>query len=467
MARVIICFSTRLFLSFIFSLFFSLQLFAQTERAPAYPLVTHDPYFSIWSFTDSLHTSPTRHWTGTPQSLIGMLEVDGLPYLFLGEVEGKFQSVLPASDEEDYSVQYTEEAPSSNWIEPNYDDRTWKRGAAPFGDNLSAQTRWLKRDLWVRRTFTIDDPNLAQLYLKIKHDDDGVVYLNGEKIYESGLKTSFDFKKISQPLKKGKNILAVHAVNTGGAAWLDFGIVKERKAPSQKVARAVQKSVEVKATQTIYQFTCGKVDLSLTFTSPLLLNDLELLATPISYVSASIQTNDGGTHKVQLYLGASTDIAVNAPSQTVAAQTFQMPELSILKAGTKEQPVLKKKGDDLRIDWGYFYVAAPKSGNMRQYISSAAEAVQPFKTNAVISSNKKEGRSLFLNTVFSIGNVGSSAKEVYLMLGYDEPLSIEYFGQQLKSWWKEDTTVTIESKLVKAAECSVVSHSMSNCTLRL
>ena len=33
-------------------------------RAPAYPLVTIDPYTCAWSFTDNLYDEPVRHWTG-------------------------------------------------------------------------------------------------------------------------------------------------------------------------------------------------------------------------------------------------------------------------------------------------------------------------------------------------------------------------------------------------------------------
>src|SRR5579862_5188183 len=56
-----------------------------TVRTPATPLIAHDPYFSIWSFDDALNAGPTRHWTGVPQQLEGVVGVDGHPFRFMGE----------------------------------------------------------------------------------------------------------------------------------------------------------------------------------------------------------------------------------------------------------------------------------------------------------------------------------------------------------------------------------------------
>lgn len=55
-----------------------------TVRTPATPLVLHDPYFSIWSFNDTLNGGPTRHWTGTEQQLNGFIRIDNRNYQFMG-----------------------------------------------------------------------------------------------------------------------------------------------------------------------------------------------------------------------------------------------------------------------------------------------------------------------------------------------------------------------------------------------
>jgi hypothetical protein len=71
----------------------------QTFRPPAVPLITVDPFFSVWSFADTLNGDVTRHWTGVNNSILGLVRIDGLPWRFMGletEDRGSTLGLLPA-----------------------------------------------------------------------------------------------------------------------------------------------------------------------------------------------------------------------------------------------------------------------------------------------------------------------------------------------------------------------------------
>ena len=57
-------------------------------RYPSYPLIAHDPYFSIWSPSDNLNDSWTKHWTGANHEICGIIRIDGKPYCYLGNPRG-------------------------------------------------------------------------------------------------------------------------------------------------------------------------------------------------------------------------------------------------------------------------------------------------------------------------------------------------------------------------------------------
>jgi len=431
---------------------------AQERKAPAYPLITHNTYFSIWSTTDKLYESSTQHWTGADHSLLGMINVDGGIYRFLGKETTTYRTVVPASDEKAYEVKYTESEPQGDWKAENYSANNWQTGATPIGDDeKNVKTVWKSHDIWVRRTFNVANPaSISELFLKINHDDNIEVYLNGKKIYtKEGWTNNFQYIALSNSdknaLKAGSNVISIHLINTAGGRFLDFGLVEKLKDKAEKVQLAKQKSVDINATQTIYNFTCGKVDLKLTFTSPLLMNDLGLFARPVSYVSYQVKANDGKTHQVKVYLSASSNIAVYRPTQEVAATKYATAKLSVLKTGTVEQPVLQKASDDMRIDWGYFYVAAPKTGNAIQFVTAEKDAADAFRKDNS-ASTVKQGKMLALNTVIPFGTVGKAAVEKYVELGYDEIYSVQYFNKNLRPWWNTSGKETIESQLTAAAD---------------
>lgn len=437
------------------------MLFAQERKAPAYPLLTHDPYFSIWSSSDSLNQGTTKHWTGTNQSLTGMISVDGIIYNFLGKREKVYHAILPAADEKPMQLSYTEDKPSADWTSISFSEKSWKTATGPAGSEPSqAKTPWKKDEIWVRRTFNLNDVAKNKMFLKIRHDDNATAYLNGKEIYSAQkLEGKFVYVPIDETIKmllqKGSNVLAVYAKNTGGPSFLDFGLVEEPNlADEVKVAEAIQKSLDFNATQTIYTFGAGSVDLKVTFTSPLLMNDLNLMARPVTYVSTIVNSNDGKEHDVKVYLGASTTIATHTAFQEVEAKKYKSGDLSVMKAGTIEQPILKRTGDDVRIDWGYMYVAIPSESNPVQKLTQLSGAADSFlgKMTTMMEVTDLKGEGLILNTTMSLGMVGQKPVERFMMLGYDDIYALTYFGKNLRPWWNTSGQVTIESQLTLAAK---------------
>jgi glutaminase A-like protein/uncharacterized protein DUF5127/uncharacterized protein DUF4964 len=417
-------------ISVFISCFLVFYSYSQLDKAPAYPLVVHDPYFSIWSFTDKLNESTTKHWTGVDHSLIGLLSVDGKIYKFLGEQPPKFNTILPDADDQAYACQFTEAKPNSDWTNINYDDSKWKQGKGMFGTKeQEPATIWASREIWIRRTFELGSSDFHELVLKCKYDDNVDIYLNGEKLYSAGCcsanKELTLSKELLQKLKKGKNVLALYCENTGGQAYIDAGLYD--RMPVQPIPQAVQNSVEISPTQTKYQFSCAAVDLSVKFLSPLLANDLNLYSRPISFITFNAKSIDGKQHDVKLFFNSSADIATNRSSQKTTTSFYKKNGFTFQKTGTIDQPILKKKGDDVRIDWGYSFVAvADKPG---------IEFSQ---------TNKVQNGSAYCNLKLDFGRINSTAVEKTILLAYDDLFSIQYFGKNLQAWWKKNFSSTDE-----------------------
>lgn len=102
-------------------------------RAPAYPLVTIDPYTSAWSTTDNLYDSPVKHWTGKDFSLLGVAKVDGQTYRFMGTEELELRPLVKTSEQGSWTGKYTTQQPADGWQNAGFNDKAWKEGEAAFG----------------------------------------------------------------------------------------------------------------------------------------------------------------------------------------------------------------------------------------------------------------------------------------------------------------------------------------------
>ncbi len=428
----------NLFRSLWLVVFFCHTAISQIQKAPAYPLVVHDPYFSIWSFTDQANASVTKHWTGTDHSLVGLLTVDQKTYQFLGALPFPVESLVPIAERTmPIPCQYTEEEPAQNWMESGFNDAGWKSGKLPFGKgyNNTWTTSWPTKNLWVRRTFQYEEVDIEKLILLLRHDDDVEVYLNNHKIYfcqncnTKKIKAIELAQEVKKYLQKGKNVLAMHGTNLRGNAWLDAGFGKQKNAKQLNLAKQI--SVEMTATQTKYVFVCGPVQLALTFTSPLIASNLDLLSRPVSYVDMAVKSLDKKSHDTELTFGMATDVARNEPNQALETVYRTSGNLRYVKTGVKSQQILGKKGDDLRIDWGYGYMATSHLDHQLS-TKSITDLIN-------LSEGNQHEKASAESSVFMCNQwrtkAGNLAQKSNFMLAYDDLYSIQYFGKNRQAWW--------------------------------
>ena len=439
------------------------QPIATSFRAPAYPLVTIDPYTSTWSETDTLYNSPVRHWTGKTHSLIGAIRVDGKVYRFMGKEDIPWVAILPMAKEEPWEGKYTMQTPETGWEQKNFSEAGWKSGKAAFGTSgmPALSTLWETKDIWIRREFTLPSQLPANnIYLIYSHDDNFELYLNGKKLVDTGYswKNNVVLKLDKNLLiPGGRNVIAAHCHNKTGGAYVDFGLYRENSQSEIFNRTAFQDSVALSATQTYYGFTCGPVNLGITFTAPLLPNDLDLLSRPIDYINYQVHSNDGKEHQVQLYFEITPQWAVNEVSQEVRVSRGKTGNISYLKAGTTAQPILQKKGDDVRIDWGYVYLATSGNPQSSMSIGNYFETKKAFAENGSIPVSKQDLTAKMTRNMPAmaceekLGEVSNRAVKGFVMIGYNDIESIQYFGQNLKAWWTRNGKISMDNELQTAA----------------
>lgn len=425
-------------------------------RLPSVPLIVNDPYFSIWSPFDRLTDGTTRHWTDDEKPLLGLLRVDGQVYRFMGAQKDYILSTLaPMADEERWEGRTIREVQKDGWQAESFDDSTWDVQRAAWGspdlDNISSRWSRENSDIYIRRQVELTAEEAASdLYLKFSHDDVFEIYINGTFVTNTGETwVNDEVKHLDGELKgllhEGTNVIAAHCHNTTGGAYADFGLYKNVKPATSEYLVAEQKSVDVLATNTYYTFACGPVELDLVFTAPMLINDYDLLSTPINYLSYQVRTTDGQKHDVQIYVGATPQQAVNRLSQATRTSYGSADGVNFVRTGTIDQPILAKTGDGICIDWGYFYMPAI---NGQVQMGSQLDVENSFATTGKLGA--AEGEDIVARRpaempvmAFSndLGQVDVASN--FLMLGYDEVEDIEYFYHRYKGYWaRNGLTIT-------------------------
>lgn len=211
----------------------------------------------------------------------------------------------------------------------------------------------------------------------------------------------------------GKNNTIIGKVEVDGKCYRFMGVTED--------APIAQTGLEITALGTEYTFECDEIVMKALFTTPLLPDNLTLMSRPVSYLKLSYKSKDKTEHTVKFSVAVSEEICLNEKGQSEVEVT--MPEISGVKAvkiGNREQKVLNRSGDDVRIDWGYFYLA----------VKADKSEVSVEKADMTFVKAEFYGDGLVL-------------------FAYDDISSISYFGEHLKSLWNKNG-MTIEAAIEQA-----------------
>jgi hypothetical protein len=285
------------------------------QRPPAVPLITSNPYFSVWSMADKLTDQDTKHWTGARQPIVGLARIDGKTYRFMG-MQG--------------------------------------RGGGPGGG----------------------------------------------------------------------------------------------------VPAMEQTALKVTPTHTIYTFQADQVTLTVTFFTPAFPKDLDALSRPVTYLTLS--ATGQGDHEVSALIDVDPVIAVNTADEAVIWGRSRAKGLTVLNAGSRDQRILNRSGDDLRIDWGYFHLAAP-DGEGAEFAESP-DAMRSFASSGTLPEADDtdmprtpgpRDRTAHLDVMLPMGKLSATPVVRHVLFAYTENYAIEYLGRKLRPYWQRNQ-MTVEQMLATA-----------------
>ena len=201
-----------------------------------------------------------------------------------------------------------------------------------------------------------------------------------------------------------------------------------------------QVSCEVLPLTTKYRFEDEVMTLDIEFMTPLFLDDLMMMSRPISYVSYNAVAKDGRAHDIGVYFDVSFEMCVNTPDQDV---TYGRTDYSVTASSGKKR-MLKRSGDDHRIEWGTLHLIAPDCETYAIKANSKIRKFRPFRAYPIYTAEGvlEEGEMLAPRDGWPALAAEKKANAAslcgFVCIGYDDIKSIEYFGEQIEAYWKKD-----------------------------
>lgn len=207
-----------------------------------------------------------------------------------------------------------------------------------------------------------------------------------------------------------------------------------------------QKNLVVHPTRTVFLFSNPELEVELSFFSPVLVEDIKLLARPVSFIQWKVRSLDGKPKDVHVYLDIESHIALLDAAEKARFERMASPGFDILRVGSVEQPVLGYRGDVTPLDWGYCYLALPLSEREDSGFGLAPQMREAFVQGGFNGEDFSQAgpfrpceqlAAMAVSINFDL--VGTTPVERKVMVGYDSSPELRYFSKPMESYWKNET----------------------------
>lgn len=145
------------------------------------------------------------------------------------------RELVATSEKAAQKWRFTTAKPAEGWEKADFDAAKWTESDAGFGTKGTPggviRTEWKTTDIWIRRSFELKELPSGEPMLRVHHDEDVEVYINGVLALRTvGWTTSYEEYTMTpearKALKAGTNVIAIHCLQRTGGQYIDAGLVE-------------------------------------------------------------------------------------------------------------------------------------------------------------------------------------------------------------------------------------------------
>ncbi|EJC98584.1 DUF1793-domain-containing protein [Fomitiporia mediterranea MF3/22] len=225
------------------------------------------------------------------------------------------------------------------------------------------------------------------------------------------------------------------SIRVDGTAYRFLG---ESNKPAANI-NTLQKGFSFTPTRSSYLYQTGPVNVNITFLSPVEPTDLVRQSMPFSYMSITVQPNDGGSHSVQLYSDVSGEFIggnFRVPVNWTINESSDFVYLQMSPSSPLPYQELNKRPQD-----GTLYYCMKKANGVSWQIANATVMREQFNNGSITSLSKTSdgtfhavGQPYFdtLAIAVDLGTVSSVTDPVVYALGVVRDPVVQYANRYVQ-----------------------------------